>query len=191
MSASGVRLPDADGRVTGTLLVLHDVTRLRRLEQTRAEFVQNASPELRTPLTAVKGALEALQGGALQDAAQAGRFVNMAAKHVDHLVELLEDLSQITRLSREEGGKVYVRAFRDDSRAVFEVRDEGCGIKSRDLPHIFDPFYRTQAGRTMDPRGTGLGLTLVRRIADIHGGTIDVQSEVGKGSTFSLCIPAA
>ncbi|PYN55471.1 MAG: PAS domain-containing sensor histidine kinase [Candidatus Rokuibacteriota bacterium] len=88
---------------TGVVMVLHDVTELRRLEQVRTEFVANVSHELRTPLTAIHGYLETLLGGALEERANARRFLEIVFRHTERLGRLLNDL---TDLSNIELGKV-------------------------------------------------------------------------------------
>ena len=70
------------------------------------------------------------------------------------------------------------------------VQDTGQGIDPAHLPHLFERFYRVDHSRTRDVGGTGLGLSIVKEIADSHKGSITVQSEVGKGSTFTLVLPA-
>ncbi|HJY08119.1 MAG TPA: sensor histidine kinase, partial [Bryobacteraceae bacterium] len=71
------------------------------------------------------------------------------------------------------------------------VEDRGIGIPSAELKHIFEPFYRGQAARSAQIRGTGLGLSLAREAANSMGARITVESTVGKGSSFTLHIPAA
>ena len=83
------------------------------------------------------------------------------------------------------GGTVQVSL----SDGVISVSDEGPGIDPSDLPHIFDRFYRSQEARTLP--GSGLGLSIVKRAAERHGGTAEVESTVGVGSTFTLSVPAA
>jgi two-component system phosphate regulon sensor histidine kinase PhoR len=90
----------------GVVMVLHDVTALRRLEQVRTEFVANVSHELRTPLTAIQGYLETLLSGALEEPPNARRFLEIAARHTERLGRLLNDL---TDLSNIELGKVTLR----------------------------------------------------------------------------------
>src|SRR5436309_13912460 len=90
----------------GVVMVLHDVSELRRLEQVRTEFVANVSHELRTPLTAIQGYLETLLGGALEERADARRFLEIAFRHTERLGRLLNDL---TDLSNIELGKVSLR----------------------------------------------------------------------------------
>ena len=82
-----------------------------------------------------------------------------------------------------ENGTVTVRL--DDG--VLTVRDEGPGIADSDLPHIFDRFYRSSEARTLP--GSGLGLSIVRRAADRHGGTVTAASSEGGGSVFTMTIP--
>jgi len=91
---------------SGAVMVLHDITALRRLERVRTEFVANVSHELRTPLTAIQGYLETLLGGALEDSANARRFLEIAFRHTERLGRLLNDL---TDLSNIELGKVSLR----------------------------------------------------------------------------------
>ena len=69
------------------------------------------------------------------------------------------------------------------------VRDEGIGIDPADLPRIFDRFYRGRRGEQQSVRGTGLGLALVKAVAEGHGGSVAVKSAPGQGSEFCLCIP--
>jgi len=73
--------------------------------------------------------------------------------------------------------------------AVVDVKDEGAGIADEDVKNIFDPFFRTKDTKLVKAEGTGLGLAIVKHIMNAHKGKIDVQSEVGKGSTFSLFFP--
>jgi signal transduction histidine kinase len=88
-----------------------------------------------------------------------------------------------------EGGSVSVRIRTDDQNIIIEVIDTGAGIASLDLPHIFDRFYRADRARGVDSGGTGLGLTIARKIVQAHSGTIEAESELGRGSTFRVSIP--
>jgi len=94
------------GAEPGVVMVLHDVTELRRLEQVRTEFVANVSHELRTPLTAIHGYLETLLGGALEERDDARRFLEIVFRHTERLGRLLDDL---TDLSNIELGRVTLR----------------------------------------------------------------------------------
>ncbi len=91
------------------------------------------------------------------------------------------------------GGRVRLWLERDDGRVRFGVSDTGIGIAPGDLPHIFDRFWRADSARTRtgERPGVGLGLAICKWIAEAHGGTIDVQSRPGRGTTFSVTLPAS
>lgn len=86
-----------------------------------------------------------------------------------------------------EDGDITVSTSRQNGRVRIEVSDTGMGIPKEHIPYIFERFYRTDAARSM--RGAGLGLSIARQIAEAHGGTLAVESEVGQGSTFALQLP--
>jgi two-component system, OmpR family, heavy metal sensor histidine kinase CusS len=89
------------------------------------------------------------------------------------------------------GGTVTISVREAVDRCVeVSVQDTGIGISSEDLPKIFDRFYRASSGRSRHPEGTGLGLPIVKSIMDLHGGTVYVQSESGKGTTATLRFPS-
>jgi len=92
---------------------------------------------------------------------------------------------------RYSGGshRIDVRAVADAAYATVSVTDRGIGIPEGDLERVFERFYRGGDPLTRSVKGSGLGLALVREIVEVHGGTVHVQSEVGKGSTFSIRIP--
>lgn len=85
---------------------------------------------------------------------------------------------------------VTVRAFQSGAEAVIEVEDHGIGIPERHRARIFERFYRIDRGRSRSSGGTGLGLAIVRHVVENHGGTIEVQSVPGEGSTFRIKLPA-
>jgi len=88
-------------------------------------------------------------------------------------------------------GEVSIRTRLDATRGqvLLQVTDSGMGIDPADLPHIFERFYRGSRASQSDIPGTGLGLAIVKEIVDLHGGTIDLESFVGKGSTFRVWLP--
>jgi signal transduction histidine kinase len=100
---------------------------------------------------------------------------------------LIENAIQYTR----PGGRVEVSVSSQDGSAVFEVRDSGIGIPSRDQARIFERFYRVDRARSRDTGGTGLGLSIVKHVAANHGGTVSVDSQLGRGSTFTVRLPLA
>lgn len=91
------------------------------------------------------------------------------------------------------GGHVIVELGASDGRVVFSVADTGIGIAPGDLPHVFDRFWRADSARTRtgERPGTGLGLAICKWIAEAHGGTIDVQSRPGRGTTVTVGLPRA
>lgn len=89
------------------------------------------------------------------------------------------------------GGAVTVRVREASGHATITVRDTGVGIPGRDLPRIFERFYRVDRARSRETGGTGLGLAIVRHVAENHGGTVAVESELGAGSTFEVSLPSA
>ena len=89
------------------------------------------------------------------------------------------------------GGEVHVRVTRkNDGRAAIVVADNGVGIPSQDLPRIFERFYRVDRARSRQVGGTGLGLSIVKHVVERMGGTVTVESQLGKGSTFTVLLSA-
>jgi two-component system phosphate regulon sensor histidine kinase PhoR len=258
LHAQATPLYDVQREQSGAIVILQDVTRLRRLETLRRDFVANVSHELKTPITSIKGFLETLLDGALDDKENAVRFMRIVLRHVNRLDAIIEDLLALSRIERgsEEQGipvkpesvhevlqsavemcamkaaekrvtieldcrtdlvaqvnsplleqavvnlidnaikyslaeaKVLVTACGDDRETVICVKDEGCGIEARHLPRLFERFYRVDKARSREQGGTGLGLAIVKHIALAHQGTVAVESTVGRGSTFSIRLPA-
>jgi len=87
------------------------------------------------------------------------------------------------------GGTISLSLFREDQLAGVAISDSGIGIPPEDLPHVFDRFYRVDKARSRAESGSGLGLAIARHITEIHGGKIEVQSQVGSGSTFRILLP--
>lgn len=105
LQAHGSGLRDGGGRRIGAVVVLNDVTRLRRLERMRRDFVANVSHELRTPITSIKGFVETLQDGAIHDPEQAQRFLDIVARQADRLNAIIEDLLVLSRLDQRGDGE--------------------------------------------------------------------------------------
>jgi two-component system phosphate regulon sensor histidine kinase PhoR len=107
LQVRGTTLRDLQGQAFGALIVLNDVTRLRRLEQARRDFVANVSHELKTPITSIKGFVETLLDGAMQEPDNALSFLQIIAKHADRLNEIIDDLLSLSRIEQDsEQGKV-------------------------------------------------------------------------------------
>ncbi|MDQ7785885.1 MAG: ATP-binding protein, partial [Desulfomonilaceae bacterium] len=258
LQAHGTRLIDAQGTSIGALIVLNDVTRLKTLETIRRDFVANVSHELKTPITSIKGFLETLEEGAINDPEHAGQFLKIIIRHTDRLSAIIEDLLSLSRIERdaekgeialektpirdvfdsvkravrsrakhhditleyeadesavarinptlleqavvnlvdnalkysEPNSTVWIVSERRNSEVLIRVKDEGCGIPREHLARIFERFYRVDKARSRKVGGTGLGLAIVKHIANAHGGRVEVESSPGKGSTFSIRLPA-
>jgi signal transduction histidine kinase len=95
------------------------------------------------------------------------------------VINLLSNAMRVT----DKGGRVTIKAGKKGEEFFIEVADTGPGIRKEDLPFVFERFYRAHEG------GLGLGLTIAKELADAHGGRIEVISEYGKGSSFTLVIP--
>ena len=89
------------------------------------------------------------------------------------------------------GGKVDVDSPPTAARCVLAVGDTGLGIPNRDLPRIFERFYRVDRARSRETGGTGLGLSIVKHVAENHGGRVEVTSELGQGTRFEVRLPAS
>jgi len=87
------------------------------------------------------------------------------------------------------GTTVTVNASVEKSHAVIKISDEGIGIEQKELPRIFERFYRVDRARSRNSGGTGLGLAIVKHLVEAHNGKIIVNSKVGKGTTFKVSIP--
>ena len=104
------------------------------------------------------------------------------------LVNLLDNAMKFNR----PGGEVRIEVARTgDARVKVTLTDTGIGIPSDDLPRIFERFYRVDKARSREVGGTGLGLSIVKHIVERMNGTVGVESQLGKGSTFTLLLPAA
>ncbi len=88
-----------------------------------------------------------------------------------------------------EGHSVAVRTYQQAREVVVEIADTGIGIGEGDLPYIFDRFYRSTAAQAITGRGSGLGLGIVKLVVEMHGGTVDVESVLGEGTTFRVSLP--
>ena len=101
-------------------------------------------------------------------------------------INLIDNAAKYT----PEDGTIGVGISKSDSQFIIEVSDTGIGIPKEHLPRIFERFYRVDRTRSRKIGGTGLGLSIVKHIVIMHGGRIEVQSEVGKGSRFIISLPA-
>jgi two-component system phosphate regulon sensor histidine kinase PhoR len=244
----------------GLLMVLQDVTAIRRLENMRSEFVANVSHELKTPVAAVKGFAETLLAGAMNEPDTARSFLTIIHDESERLNRLIGDILELSKIESRrsplqyspvefgasltrlnellapeaakknieldlqaeeglyleadedrlgqimlnllqngisytpEGGRVRVRAEsymsdKDEERVRITVADTGIGIPRKDIPRIFERFYRVDKARSRSSGGTGLGLSIVKHLVELHHGSIRVESSVGVGTQFILELP--
>jgi two-component system, OmpR family, phosphate regulon sensor histidine kinase PhoR len=253
------RLPRAAADGSLALVVLHDTTALRRAERMRADFVANASHELKTPIAGLAGFIETLRGPARDDPAARERFLGIMAEQADRMRRLVDDLLMLSRIEQHEHArpdtaidlgsvlkgvldllqlkassrKVALELSLDPAlpsavgdydeltivfqnlvdnalkyakpatavrvaarpagggRVAVAVSDEGDGIPAAHLPRLTERFYRVDAARSRQLGGTGLGLAIVKHVVNRHRGRLDIQSTPGKGSTFTVILPAA
>ncbi len=253
------RLPRAAADGSLALIVLHDTTALRRAERMRADFVANASHELKTPIAGLAGFIETLRGPAREDTAARERFLGIMAEQAERMRRLVDDLLMLSRIEQHEHAKpaaavdlsgvlrsvldllqlkassrrvgieidlapdlpraigdhdeliivfqnlidnalkyarpetsVRVEARRaGKDRVAVAVRDEGDGIPAAHLPRLTERFYRVDTARSRQLGGTGLGLAIVKHVVNRHRGRLDIQSVPGKGSTFTVTLPAS
>ena len=113
----------------------------------------------------------------------------MGLRHPPLLGQLLDNLLDNAAKYSAPGTPIEVRVWRSGDHVAMAVQDRGMGLSPEDRSHLFEPFYRSAEARRRGHPGVGLGLAVVRRIAAVFGGTIEVQSEPGRGSTFTLRLP--
>ncbi|WP_173915867.1 two-component system histidine kinase PnpS [Halobacillus sp. Marseille-Q1614] len=239
----------------GVVLVFHDITDMKKLEQMRKDFVANVSHELKTPITSIRGFSETLLDGAMKDEAMLERFLQIILKESGRLQSLIQDLLELSKVEREdfhltleqikfhkflldlvplieqqadkkkinirteidgeaivegdssrlkqvfinllsnavnytgEGGEVKL-AFEEHEDEVFvRVTDNGVGIPEEEISRIFERFYRVDKARSRNSGGTGLGLAIVKHIVEAHHGTVQVESKIDQGTTFTVILP--
>ncbi len=122
-------LLDEGENFIGILAVLNDVTQLRHLENMRKEFVSNVSHEIKTPLTAIKGFVETLSQGAMENPDEAKRFLNIIEKHANRLVALIEDLMHLSVIEQEDKSK-RIKLKRGNIRSVIKTAIQVCQAKA-------------------------------------------------------------
>ena len=249
---------DAEGQPGGAVLVIHDVTELRRLENVRTQFVSNVSHELKTPLTVISGLVESIIEDPGMEEPTRQRFMVKVHAQARRLSDLVQDLMSLSRAERVQAnpdrltldlrdslresaaaieplieekrlsleldladealpvradieslrqifdnllsnacrytaaeGQINVRALRDGDRIEIRISDTGVGIEAGQQDRVFERFYRVDSARSRELGGTGLGLSIVKHVALSLGGSVELRSEPGVGSVFTIGIPVS
>ena len=194
------------GFISGLVAVMHDVTEQEKTEQERREFVSNVSHELRTPLTSMRSYIEALSEGAWKDEEIAPNFLKVTLDETDRMIRMINDLLSLSRMDSgtiqvidnimnnaikysPDGGTITVHLSETHNNILLSITDQGLGIPKKDLQKVFDRFYRVDKARARKQGGTGLGLAITKEVIKAHGGTIWVESQEGRGSTFYITLP--
>ena len=252
------RVPISEDEELATLgIAFNDMaSALAESQRREREFLASVSHELRTPITAIRGYAEAIEDGAVKDAAGHAEAVGVIRSEADRLEHMVQDVMDLARVGSAEfhldvrqvdltetlreavathqneagdarvklradlpeqlvvesdphrvrqvvsnlvqnalrvtgaGGAIRVAARAEGSAVVIEVSDTGPGIDPGDLPNVFERSYLWRASKGARPVGTGLGLAIVRELVSALGGRVTVESEVGRGSTFRIVLPA-
>ncbi len=168
--------------VVGDLLTLVHIDshklRLRRERMVFADTVRETAARL-TPLIKKRGqTLNMRIEDECEMFADPGKLSQVCYNIIENAVKYTGD-----------GGTINVSLRRAGRDAVLEIADTGVGIPEEDLSHVFDRFYRVDKARSRDTGGTGLGLSIVQQIVRLHAGSVTVQSEQGKGTTFTVQLP--
>jgi signal transduction histidine kinase len=110
----------------------------------------------------------------------------------DRIRQVLHNLiDNALRYTRARGAIKIGASYKTPKLVTVSVSDSGSGIATEDLPHVFDHFYKADRSRQRGHGGAGIGLAMVRRLVELHGGTVWVESRKGKGSTFFFTLPVA
>ena len=247
------------GEITGALVLFHDITELKKMDQIRRDFVANVSHELRTPLSILRGYIETLLDNPKTSREEFLRILGVMERHSKRLDLLAQDLLTLAHLESanpnlqlgnvdlpsffeemvrdwekklatkqlnvivdvppnapmiradqqrlqealynlldnavkysREHGEIRLTARQRDEEIVLNVSDNGIGISEEDLPRIFERFYRVDKARSTESiYGTGLGLAIVKHVAQLHGGRVEAESEINKGTTIRVVLPIA
>ncbi|HEX9560052.1 MAG TPA: response regulator, partial [Candidatus Dormibacteraeota bacterium] len=170
------------------LQLINDILDLSKVEAGQMEL-QLQAVELRRLIDEARATVEPLaQGKAISLNVDPGPELHLIADPAKLKQMLLNLLSNAIKFT-PDGGRIQIRGRQVDSWAEIAVSDTGIGIAAEDLGRLFTEFQQLDAGPARQQEGTGLGLALTRRFAELHGGQVSVESAPGKGSTFTLRLP--
>lgn len=189
-------LQKIDGSSGHLLSLVNDVLDMSRIESGKVQISHkplNILELLRHCSSIISGQLQG------RDVLFAEEFESIENPHILgdelHLRQVLINILGNAVKFTPDGGKIYFRvrelsAEGEAARFHIEIEDTGIGMKPEFLPHIFEPFAQEDGGNRSSYKGTGLGMSITKKFMDLMGGTIEVQSELGKGTLFRLELPA-
>lgn len=232
------------------VFTIFDITSIKKFEEIKRDFVKDASHELKTPITVIKGFIETIESEV-----KSKNYLEIIKRNIDRMINIINDLLLLSKLEekkeieikkfdfketiertikifenkiKEKGlqlivdiktedtnifgdefkieqvlinlidnainytdkGFIKISFYRDEkNNAIFEIEDSGIGIPKEHLNRIFERFYVVNKSRSRKTGGTGLGLSIVKHIVSLHNGKIEVDSEVGRGTTFKITLP--
>ncbi len=252
-----IRQEEDPEKLMGLVILIDDITEVRKLEKIRSDFVTNVTHELKTPLTSISGFVETLKTGEIEDEETRIRLLEIIEIETERLTRLINDiltLSEIENIRNKEnapifspgkvlhevenmmetiaaskgiefylempgklspikgnedrmkqmlinlidnaikytpsGGKVSLIVYERYEQLILRVKDTGIGIPEKDIPRLFERFYRVDKARSKKMGGTGLGLAIVKHIVLSMAGKIKVHSAgSGKGTEFIISLP--
>ncbi|MGB9750328.1 MAG: ATP-binding protein [Caldisericia bacterium] len=227
-----------------------DTSLIKKVEEVKRDFVRDASHELKTPLTAIKGFVETLE-----EEIGKNKYIEIIKRNIERMINIINDLLTLSKIEDKdikleisefdfleminnvikifsgkikeknlkvkieidnydtkmkgdfykleqvfinlidnaikytEEGEIKINYFVKNSSVIIEIIDTGIGIPEEHIDRIFERFYVVNKSRSRKLGGTGLGLSIVKHIVLLHGGKIEVKSEVGKGSKFTITLP--
>lgn len=227
-----------------------DTSLIKKVEEVKRDFVRDASHELKTPLTAIKGFVETLE-----EEVGKNKYIEIIKRNIERMINIINDLLTLSKIEDKdvkleisefdfleminnvikifsgkikeknlkvkieidnyntkikgdsykleqvfinlidnaikytEEGEIKINYFLKNNSVIIEIIDTGIGIPEEHIDRIFERFYVVNKSRSRKLGGTGLGLSIVKHIVLLHGGKIDVKSEVGKGSKFTITLP--
>ncbi|MGC9089751.1 MAG: ATP-binding protein [Caldisericia bacterium] len=227
-----------------------DTSLIKKVEEVKRDFVRDASHELKTPLTAIKGFVETLE-----EEIGKNKYIEIIKRNIERMINIINDLLTLSKIEDKdikleisefdfleminnvikifsgkikeknlkvkieidnydtkmkgdfykleqvfinlidnaikytEEGEIKINYFVKNSSVIIEIIDTGIGIPEEHIDRIFERFYVVNKSRSRKLGGTGLGLSIVKHIVLLHGGKIEVESEVGKGSKFTITLP--